>query len=132
MKVYLDACCINRFTDDQSQERIRRETAAIEMILKRVRRGSIQWVSSEPLSDEIHRNPDVDRRLETAALLTRASDVVEMNAAIAERASRLESAGYEPYDALHLACAEVAHVDVLLTTDDGFVRRASRGSAVQR
>jgi hypothetical protein len=53
MKVYLDACCINRFTDDQSQERIRRETAAIEMILKGVRHGSIQWVSSEPLSDEM-------------------------------------------------------------------------------
>lgn len=127
MKIYLDACCINRLTDDQSQERIRREAAAVELILKRVRRGSIQWVSSDALIDEINRNPNVERRLENAALLVHASQIVELNAEIADRAASLEKIGYGPYDALHLACAESARVDVLLTTDDAFIRRASRG-----
>jgi predicted nucleic acid-binding protein len=126
MKIYLDACCINRLTDDQSQERVRREAAAVEMVLQRVRRGSIQWVSSAALANEISRNPNVQRRLENAALLLHASTIVELNAEIADRAATLEKTGYGAYDALHLACAEAAQVQVLLTTDDAFIRRASR------
>jgi len=40
-KIYLDACCINRLTDDQTQRRIREEAGAIELILRRfVRKAS--------------------------------------------------------------------------------------------
>jgi hypothetical protein len=46
---------------------------------------------------------------------------------IADRAREFHEAGYGPLDALHLACAEAAGVDVLLTTDDGFVSKAARG-----
>lgn len=41
-------------------------------------------------------------------------------------ASILVALGYGPMDALHLACAEPAAVDVLLTPDDRFLRRAMR------
>ena len=126
MKVYLDACCLNRLTDDQAQARIRQEAEAVELILRRMRDGAIQWISSEALADEIDRNPHVERRLENAALLARASKTVEVNDPIARRAATLQIAGYGAYDALHLACAEAGQVDVLLTTDDGFIRRASR------
>src|SRR5438552_14675416 len=40
--------------------------------------------------------------------------------------------GYGVFDALHLACAEAARVDVMLTTDDSFVRKASRGDGRPR
>lgn len=126
MKVYLDACCINRLTDDQEQARIRQEAEAVELILRRMRDGAIQWISSEALADEIDRNPNVERRLGNVALLDLAYETVEVNDRIAQRAANLEIAGYGTYDALHLACAEWAQVDVLLTTDDGFVRRALR------
>jgi predicted nucleic acid-binding protein len=43
------------------------------------------------------------------------------------RADFLEKLGYGAFDALHLACAEQAQVDVLLTTDDRFIRRVRRG-----
>lgn len=49
-----------------------------------------------------------------------------MDQKTADRAKNLEAAGYGAFDALHLACSEAAQVDVLLTTDDGFVRKASR------
>lgn len=98
----------------------------MELILNRIRHGTISWVSSEALSDEIHRNPNVDRRLENASLLALASESIEVDAFIANRAADLQRAGYGAYDALHLACAEAARVDVLLTTDDGFIRRVSR------
>jgi hypothetical protein len=39
MKIYLDACCVNRLTDEQSQARIRQEAEAIERILGIVREG---------------------------------------------------------------------------------------------
>ncbi|HEU0142733.1 MAG TPA: PIN domain-containing protein [Bryobacteraceae bacterium] len=126
MKVYLDACCLNRLTDDQTQLRIRQEAEAVERIFKRMRHGTVQWISSEALLDEIDKNPDVERRLENAALLALASENVEIDDSIASRAVDLQMAGYGAYDAVHLACAEAAQVDVLLTTDDGFIRRASR------
>jgi len=126
MKVYLDACCLNRLTDDQTQIRIRQEAEAVESILGRMCQGAIQWISSEALVDEIERNPDEERRLENGAQLVLASATVEVNDAIACRAMDLQKAGFGLYDALHLACAEAGEADVLLTTDDGFIQRASR------
>jgi predicted nucleic acid-binding protein len=108
MKIYLDACCLNRLTDDQAQLRIRREAEAVEQILRRMRDGEIQWIASEALADEIDRNPNMERRLENAALLTLASEVVQVNDHIVRRARDLQDAGYGAFDALHLACAEAA------------------------
>ena len=36
------------------------------------------------------------------------------------------SLGFDPFDALHPACAEQGQADVFLTTDDGLIRRARR------
>ncbi len=126
MKVYLDACCLNRLTDDQTQLRIRQEAEIIEQIFRRIQAGEIQWISSDALADEIYRNPDIERRLENAALLPLASEIVPVDGVIASRAANLVVAGYGSYDALHLACAEAAGADVLLSSDDAFVRRALR------
>jgi predicted nucleic acid-binding protein len=125
-KIYLDACCLNRLTDDQAQQRIHEEAEAVELILRRMHSGEVQWISSEALTDEINRNPNLERRLGNAALLKLANQTVEVDQKTAGRAKDLEAAGSGAFDALHLACAEAAQVDVLLTTDDGFVRKASR------
>jgi hypothetical protein len=126
MKVYFDACCLNRLTDDQTQLRIRQEAEAVELILRRMRDGEIQWISSEALTDEVDRNPDIQRRQENGTLLTLASARLEVDGLTASRAAKLQVAGYGAYDALHLACAEAARVDVPLTTDDKFIGKASR------
>jgi len=125
-KVYLDACCLNRLTYDQAQDRIREEAEAVELILRDTHSGEVQWISREALTDEINRNPNLERRLENAALLNLANVTIQVDQSAAGRAKDLEAAGYGAFDALHLACAEAAQVDVLLTTDDGFVRKASR------
>jgi predicted nucleic acid-binding protein len=127
VRVYLDACCLARLTDDQSQPRIRREAEAVERVLFLVRHGSVVLISSEALRDEIGRNPSDERRLEGEALVSLAETTVKVDAAVAQRAKELASAGYGAYDALHLAAAESAQVDVLLSTDDRFVKRAQRG-----
>jgi predicted nucleic acid-binding protein len=42
------------------------------------------------------------------------------------RGEALEAVGFTDFDALHLACAERAKVDVFLTTDDRLLKRAKR------
>ena len=45
-----------------------------------------------------------------------------------ERGEELKGLGLKTYDALHVACAEQASVEVLLTTDDRLVRAAARNA----
>jgi predicted nucleic acid-binding protein len=127
MRLYLDACCVNRLTDNQSQSRIREESEAIERILSDVRRGTSIWVGSEALTEEIERSPLPGRRWENLALLALVSELIETDADVLERARNLQSVGYGAFDALHLSSAESGRADVLLTTDDKFVKRAARG-----
>jgi predicted nucleic acid-binding protein len=46
------------------------------------------------------------------------------------RARKLEKLGFALFDALHIACAEKGRADILLTTDNGFMRRASRNHEI--
>jgi predicted nucleic acid-binding protein len=117
---------LNRLTDDQSQARIRDEAEAVEAIFRMVRTGNATWVSSTALEIEINRNPDADRRHDVAALLALASEVVVPRSQSAERAVFLQKLGFDPFDALHLACAEEGRADVFLTTDDVLIRRAGQ------
>lgn len=126
MKIYLDACCLNRLTDDQSQSRIAGEAEAVEKILRLLRDGKIEWVSSTVLKAETKKNPDAERRHEAEVLLSLATDTITLDSQIIRRATELEAAGYGAFDALHLSSAEAGMADVLLTTDDRFIRRADR------
>lgn len=123
-RVYLDACCLNRPFDDQGQARVRMESEAVLAVLSMVAAGTVKLVGSDSLDLEISANPDAERRARVAALAQCRGHHVAVSAAEAQRARRLEARGFGPYDALHLACAETA-ADVLLTTDDRLVRKAS-------
>ncbi len=43
-----------------------------------------------------------------------------------ERAKKLKSMGFKSFDAMHIACAERAKVDVFLTTDDNLLKLSHR------
>jgi len=58
IRVYLDACCLNRPFDDQTQPRIRLEAEAVLMVLARCEIGDCEWISSEALDLQIGRTPD--------------------------------------------------------------------------
>jgi predicted nucleic acid-binding protein len=126
LRIYLDACCLSRLTDDQSQARVHAESDAIEHILRMVRTGLATWVSSTVLNIEVSRNPDPDRRHDAEELLSFANEVVVPQNSEADRAKRIEELGFSPFDALHLASAERGGADVFLTTDDDLLRRARR------
>jgi predicted nucleic acid-binding protein len=126
IRLYLDACCLSRLTDDQSQPRVREEAEAMERILDAISDGRAVWVSSTVLEIEIGHSPREDRRGETAALLVYANETVVPGAQDDVRAESLQAFGFGQADALHLACAESAGVNVFLTTDDRLLRRARR------
>jgi hypothetical protein len=75
MRIYFDACCLSRLTDDQSQPRIRAEAEAIERILELARTGAAEWISSVALEAEVAGNPDAENRREIEALLLLANEV---------------------------------------------------------
>ncbi|MGO4884971.1 MAG: PIN domain-containing protein [Bryobacteraceae bacterium] len=106
MRIYLDACCLSRLTDDQSHPRIREEAEAIDGILGLVCEGRADWVSSAVLAIEIGRNPDPDRRRDAAEVHSHAGASVTPDRQDAARAEFLQTLGFGAFDALHLACAE--------------------------
>lgn len=128
MKIYFDACCVNRLTDDHSQQRILREAEAIEALIGLAASEPNVWVGSVVLEAEISRNPDSDRREDAEALLTFVKQVVKLDDKIVARARELETMGFSEFDSLHLACAETGGVDIFLTTDDRLMRAARRAS----
>jgi hypothetical protein len=56
-----------------------------------------------------------------------AQECLPASEAVSQRAGELRDAGYGFFDALHLAFAEAACVDALLTRDDRFARTAGNG-----
>jgi predicted nucleic acid-binding protein len=132
LRIYLDGCCLNRLTDDQSQTRVREEAEAVERILRLVQAGRATWVSSRVLEIEIGRNPDPERRDDVLALLGFVKEVIVPQFKDKARAEAIEQLGFGEFDAFHLACAEHAGADVFLTTDDDLLRRARRHAQALR
>ena len=128
VKLYLDVCCLQRPFDDQTQARIRLEAEAIKLILDRIEDGQFEWLTSEVVDYEIAQNPDAERALKARLLADHAGTKVIVDIDETTRAGELERLGFNGFDALHLACAESGAADVLLTTDDKLMKRASRVS----
>jgi predicted nucleic acid-binding protein len=126
VKVYLNVSCLNRPFDDLEQARIRLEAAAVGMILERMDEGRWAHVSSEIAVIEIDANPDPQRRARVRLLLPEPRNRLPLTPPIFARATALEKLGFKPADALHVAAAEEAAADVLLTCDDRFCRTAQR------
>lgn len=127
MRVYLDACALNRLFDDRSQARVRAESEAVEDILTLCFQNQVLWLASEVLEAEIWNNPNSNSRIEALKLISLSTTLVIATDALRGRAESLQTLGYGAYDALHLACAEAADADCFLTTDDRLIRRARRG-----
>lgn len=126
MRLYLDACCLNRPFDDQRQARIHLESEAVLLMLTRCQSGEWTLVTSEALQYEINRIPDDERRGKVRHLASISQLTVPIDETNSARARALESQGFGPYDALHIACAEAELVDALLTTDDQMLNVAQR------
>ena len=126
MKIYLDVCCLNRPFDDQSQDRIHLEAESVLAIIKQVEQGDWHWVSSDVVAYEINNTPSDERKERLWSMECRASERLELTDAIFQQSEAIQQLGFSTYDALHLAFAEIAEVDIFLSTDDKLLKRAQR------
>ncbi len=124
--IYMDACCLSRPFDDQSQARIRLETEAVLTVFARVQTGDWIWVRSSVLDAEMDRTPDPELRARIRLFDSYPHRAVRPDLKPEERARELHGLGIQAFDALHLACAEGSGADVFLTTDDRLLHQALR------
>jgi predicted nucleic acid-binding protein len=120
--LYLDLNCFNRPFDDQRQDRVVRETAAVFAVLRRIATGVDRLAWSAVLTFENSRHPLPDRRREIAGWRTMAAANIVIDQQVSSLARRLNRVGMTPLDAAHVACAEVGGCDRLLTCDDRVLR----------
>ena len=130
MRIYLDACCLQRPFDDQTQPRIRVESEAVLAILAAVQSGEVTLLNSEALEFEISRIPDEQRLAEGLAVLSLATERLIVDAGSETLAVALEKSGLNAMDALHLALASVAEADFFATTDDKLLRKAKTHAGI--
>jgi predicted nucleic acid-binding protein len=88
--------------------------------------GDWLWVGSEAVMYEVTNLADAERRGRIVELLNDVKEWVRATDRERSRVVRLMALGFKPLDALHVACAESAGAEVLLTTDDRLLRSALR------
>ena len=124
MKIYLDACSLQRPLDNKSQMRVALEAEAILGVLALCEAGDLDLLSSEALVYETEHAPQLSRREYGREVLAKAKVFIQVNDSIEERARTFTAAGIKPLDALHLASAEEARADYFCTCDDRFLKKA--------
>ena len=123
MKLYLDVCCYNRPFDDLSDDRVRMEAEAVSVILDRCEHGLYELVSSDIIEYEISKIINQDKRDAVSRLAQIAKRTVKLNNEIKSRAYDFENSKIKPFDALHLGFAQVAGIDLFLTTDERIIKK---------
>ena len=127
MKLYLDNCCYNRPFDDQSQERIHLESAAVLSIIKRARAGTDTILASPALNLEMTMISDLEKREKVEILYGIATAEVSFSSEIESRTVEIiAESSIRSFDALHIAFAEKGVADYLLTTDDKLEKACAR------
>lgn len=127
-KIYLDACCLNRPFDDQTQPRIYIEAQAVMTILSRCQSEAWKLINSSALIAELNQTPDLERLENVKKILSIAKIKVISSTFIENRSAQLQKLGFSSYDATHIASAERSHADVFLTTDDRLFKKAQTNS----
>jgi predicted nucleic acid-binding protein len=125
MRIYLDACSLQRPLDDRTQPRINIEAEAVQTVLRLVESGQVELLSSDALEYEIERIPDLQRRERAKETLKLASKTLELVDDIENHAESLLELGLAAMDALHLAFASWAKTDYFCTCDDKILNKVN-------
>jgi len=129
MIIYLDACCYSRPYDNEEhlvQHSVRAEIAAIFAIVELCKKVGYKIAGSFAVTDEIGRTPQAEKLEKVLAYYHKNVNLhIPLSADISNRASGLVAQGVKEYDAYHLAYAEAAGVDFLLTTDKRFLKNCT-------
>jgi len=122
----MDCCCLNRPSDDQTQEKIRIESDAIIAILSKCFYGSWKLIGSDIIEYEIMKTPDINKKNRALDLYKIKEENVAINDIIIKRATEIQRYGLKQIDSLHYAVAEYRNVNVLLTVDKDFINSSKK------
>jgi predicted nucleic acid-binding protein len=125
VRVYLDTSVFHRPFDDQSQAKIFLETQAIILIFQAIESRQIELIISEVLEYEISRNPKPEQTLFVLTYFQFATHHQTLTLGIRDRAKKLQERGVKELDALHIACAEAANCNYMLTCDKRLINRCT-------
>ena len=120
MKIYMDVCCLCRPFDDQTMGRIRLEVTAFQEIIRRCATQEFTMITSEAITDELSKIPDINKRLRVEKITSVAQEHILIDERIISRMHEFIAIGGDAMDSLHIACAERAGA-VFLTTDDDLI-----------
>lgn len=120
INVYIDSSSWNRLVDAANQEKIRKETKAVQDIIELIKTNQIGLIFSQALQEELIKYPEIAQE---AKQLSR--EYVSRTPYINKRGTQLHLKGLGEYDALHVASAEAGGADVLLTSDDRMIKKAN-------
>jgi predicted nucleic acid-binding protein len=124
--LYLDVCALCRPFDDQNQLRIRLETDAVFLILRRIEMGLYRAVISPVHYSETNAIRETSERLEMESLLGRLDNACEFDLSKArDRAEGLSDIGFGIADAAHIAFAEQS-AEIFITCDDKLRKRCEQ------
>jgi len=124
--LYLDVCALCRPFDNQNQLRMRLETDAVFLILRRIEMGLYRAVVSPVHHSEISAIKETSERLEMESLLNRLDNSCECDLNKARhRAKGLVDMGFGIADAAHVAFAEQL-AEVFITCDDKLLKRCAQ------
>ena len=132
MRLYLDVCCLGRPFDDLSQGRVYLEAEAVLSIVSQCESGEWILLSSGAIDYEIEQIPDSETKEKIHALYSSATEHHNVTQELASRAKEFQASNIGHFDSLHMAIAEDANVDVMLTTDDKLIKQALKTDVMIR
>jgi len=122
----MDACCYNRIMDDQEQDRIYIESEVIKIILINCENGEWTLIGGDVLEYELNRNTNIEKKQKAFILYGGVNEKHSLTDEIKTRAKEFEKFGIKSMDSLHLSTAESSNADILLSTDDRFIKASAR------
>jgi len=127
MIIYLDTCIYGRIFDWPSLPEVRAEAAAIKNILYKCKSGRHHIIGSQAVYSEIGQISDFALQTAIDAIYKKtANEEFPITGEGIKRAQYLEIQGLGAMDARHLATAESAGADFLLTVDTDFIRKCNK------
>ena len=124
----MDLCALERPYDDQSYPRIGAETAAVTLIIARVKTDLYVLTYSQIHEEELRPTPDEAMSVEISKLFKTfgedAARLVDFTV-VEPRGYDLADRGLGIGDAFHLAYAEICHAD-FITCDDDLLRKCRK------
>lgn len=126
LKIYLDNCCLNRPFDENTSDRINMEAEAILSIVWRCQQKEWKLIGSNILELEMNKMSNEYKRQKVTNLYTVAENKVVVDDEVKSRAIEIQKGGIKIIDSFHIALAEKAKSDVLLTTDDLLEKKANK------